>query len=47
LDRCFKRHLRKISNLDKPPAEKKEENKEGEEEVEMDKAAGVGADEES
>jgi hypothetical protein len=46
LDRCFKRHLRKISNLDKPPAEKKEDEKK-EESVEMDKAPEINADEES
>jgi len=47
LDRCFKRHLLKLNNLEKPPAEKQEgldgAGKDGS--VEMEEAPGV-ADEE-
>jgi len=46
LDRCFKRHLRKISNLDKPPEPKPAADEAKEESVEMEKAPGADADSE-
>ena len=48
LDRCFKKHLRKINNLEGgPPPPKKEGDGKKEESVEMDEAPKINADEES